>query len=195
MSTGPNSCAARVVLIGDTKVGKTTLIHRYLHGQAGCQSPTVGAVFHTHRTVYQGVEITLQIWDTAGQERYRALGPIYYRKSIAAVAVFDLTAPDTMESLDNWIAAFREHAESQFVVIVGNKSDLSTELTPEVTETFAAQFDATCIWASAMNGDHVNDVFEAVCKFVAENGFRANLSPRTSVVEGKDDTEGACAGC
>jgi GTPase SAR1 family protein len=63
----------------------------------------------------------LQIWDTAEQERYHAFGSIYYRKSTAAIAVFDLTDPEMMQSLPTWIKTFRAHSEDPFVLLVGNQ--------------------------------------------------------------------------
>jgi small GTP-binding protein len=163
----------RVVLIGATQVGKTALIQNYLNGAAGLQSPTVGAVFHTHKTSVFGTQVTLQIWDTAGQERYRSLGPIYYRKSNGAVAVFDLTRPATLPELDAWIDAFKEHADDPFVVVVGNKCDCAARVTIDEAEGFAARHGAQCIWASAVTGERVADVFEAVCKHLADAGAAA----------------------
>jgi small GTP-binding protein len=154
--------SGRVVFIGETRVGKSSLIQRYVQGQFSSQSQTVGATFHTTPTKYRGTDVTLQIWDTAGQERYRSVGPIYYRKSSAAVAVFDLNQPATMTALTDWIQTFREHADDNFVVIVGNKSDLETTLTIDETDAFAERFGAQCIWASASSGEHVQDIFDAV---------------------------------
>jgi small GTP-binding protein len=173
----------RIVLIGESQVGKTSLIQHHLHGSAASQSSTVGAVFHTYKRAIAGIDMTLQIWDTAGQERYRALGPIYYRKSIGAIAVFDLTRPNTMEKLSTWIAAFREHADDPFVVIVANKCDQEAEMTVEQTVEFAKQYNASCIWASAVTGEHVSDVFDEICEHLTHKEMEAQTSAieKTSV--------------
>jgi small GTP-binding protein len=164
----------RIVLIGDAGVGKTSIVHYYLHGTTSIeQKSTIGAVFHTSTVNTAECEVQLQIWDTAGQERYRALGPIYYRKARAAVAVFDLTRPETKRALETWIRSFREHSDDRFVVIAANKSDLEDhELTMEQTAEWAQSLDSECIWTSAVTGVGVAEVFEAVAKHIAEEATR-----------------------
>jgi Ras-related protein Rab-21 len=155
----------RVVLIGDAKVGKTTLLHQFLHADSTTlHQPTAGAVFNSAKLTINDQEIGMQIWDTAGQERYRALGPVYYRKSRAAIAVFDLTDADTMKALESWISAFRQNSDDPFVVIAANKSDLTDEiaLTIEETTAWASQMQAECIWTSALTGLGVGDVFGTI---------------------------------
>jgi small GTP-binding protein len=174
----------RVVLIGETQVGKTSLVQYFLQGKTtDDESETVGAIFHNHEVTIDDRRVVLQIWDTAGQERYRSLGPIYYRKSKAAVAVFDLTRPDTLIALENWISKFRENAESPFVVVVGNKADLESDiqLQLEATNEWAAARDAECIWTSAVTGLGVDEVFNAVCQHLLNEDIhtedRSEINP------------------
>lgn len=192
--SGQMAVAGRVVLIGETQVGKTSIIHRFI--QSGCeeeQSPTIGAVFRTYDTACEGRPVSLQIWDTAGQERYRALGPIYYRKSNAAIAVFDLTRRETLEPLREWIIAFRENADDVFVVVVGNKSDLEGEIafTVEETAEWAAGFDADCIWSSAQTGIGVTEIFHTVCKHIIE--VRTAVEEDTEPVPVEQRTGDGCS--
>jgi small GTP-binding protein len=161
----------RVVLIGESQVGKTSLIQRLLHGEPSTEKKsTIGAVFHTHDLTVSEQRVTLQIWDTAGQERYRALGPIYYRKSRAAIAVFDLTRQETMIALGAWIKTFRENADDGFVIVAGNKSDLDPDprLDLDSTTAWARGFDAECIWSSAETGVGVAEIFHAVSRHIIE---------------------------
>lgn len=162
------SISGRIVLIGETQVGKTSLIQKYLRGQVSPeQKSTIGAVFHTHEVTVDNKTVQMQIWDTAGQERYRALGPIYYRKSNAAIAVFDVTRKETMEALEGWIKNFRENADDTYVIIAANKSDMEDDqiqVTLDETLEFAQKFDAECIWTSAMSGIGINDLFDAIIK-------------------------------
>jgi small GTP-binding protein len=188
------SCVGKVVLIGESEVGKTSLVVRYIQTRLLTQSPTVGAVFHRHETTVDGVKVTLEIWDTAGQERYRSLGPIYYRKANAAIAVFDLSRPETLEQLDLWINVFREHSGDQFVVIVANKSDLPTGISPEQTDDFAGERGAICWWTSAKSGHHVNEVFDVVCRHILEGRVevRERRGEREEVKEKEKEECGEC---
>ena len=186
------SVNGRVVLIGETQVGKTSLIQRFLRGQcANEQKATIGAVFHTHETEFDGQRVTMQIWDTAGQERYRALGPIYYRKSNAAIAVFDLTRRDTLPALAEWIRSFRENADDTFVVIAGNKCDLdaSVEFTVDETTEWAAKFEAECIWTSAQSGIGVDDVFGAVFKHLVQSNAAVDEGTKTVELSKTQETK------
>ena len=160
----------RIVLIGETQVGKTCIVQKYLRGQCPKeQKSTVGAVFHTGETTIDGKTLSLQIWDTAGQERYKALGPVYYRKANAAIAVFDLTRKETLFALSDWIKAFRENADDTFVVIAGNKSDLEEkQVTLEEGIEFATQFNADCILTSAITGVGIDDLFDCISRHLIE---------------------------
>ena len=110
----------------------------------------------------------MQIWDTAGQERYKALGPIYYRKSNAAIAVFDLTQKNTMNSLNDWIRAFRENADDTFVVVAANKCDLENDIkfTLEETTEWANEVGAECIWTSAISGIGIDGLFDSILRYL-----------------------------
>ena len=157
----------RIVLIGETQVGKTSIISKYLRGQSSMeQKSTIGAVFHTHVIDTNGVKLSLQIWDTAGQERYKALGPIYYRKSHVGIAVFDLTRKETMKLLESWIKTFRENADDTYVIVAANKCDLDSkcEFTLDETMEWAQSMEAECIWTSAQSGIGINDLFSQISK-------------------------------
>ncbi|EAX93426.1 small GTP-binding protein, putative [Trichomonas vaginalis G3] len=159
----------RIVLVGDTQVGKTSIIQKYLRGQCSQeQKSTIGAVFHTQEVVFNNRKVSFQIWDTAGQERYKALGPIYYRKSNAAIAVFDLTRKETLQSLESWIDTFRSNSDDNFVVIAANKSDLESSVCFSVEETseFASRLGCECIWVSAMTGVGIEELFQAITEHV-----------------------------
>ena len=172
------SVTGRVILIGDTQVGKTSLVQNLLGGELNHgEKSTIGAVFHKHNCEYGGQKVTIEIWDTAGQERYRALGPIYYRTGHGAIAVFDLTRRETMNSVREWIQTFRENAENDaFVIIAANKCDLEPGISMTVEETteFAASLGTQCIWTSAQSGMGVQDLFSAVCKELVERNVQCD---------------------
>ena len=178
-------------------MGKTSIIQKYLKGAADPgQQSTIGAVFHTHEYNIDNKTVTMQIWDTAGQERYKSLGPIYYRKANAAIAVFDLTERSTMTNLYEWIKAFRENADDTFVVIAANKCDLESDIkfTLEETIEWANGIDAEVIWTSAVSGIGIDDIFDAVSRFIIKRQDPSKRKDETIDISqtNSEKKEGCC---
>ena len=192
MNEIPNEIYGRVVLIGEPKVGKTCILNKYLCDQFQETKSTIGAVFHTHEIETDDKTISLQIWDTAGQEQYRAIGPIYYRDSNAAIAVFDLTERNTMESLSEWIKTYRNFAANPHVVIAANKMDLQEEIiyTREETISFAQSLNAECIWTSALTGVGIDELFDNVTNSLIESRKTPQVRQNVVVIDnGKNQQE------
>ncbi|GLJ38651.1 hypothetical protein SUGI_0787980 [Cryptomeria japonica] len=116
----------KIVLVGDSGVGKTNLLTRFTVNRFRIDSKsTVGVEFAT-KTVKldHGKIIKGQFWDTAGQERYQAITKAYYRGSAGALLVYDITRPTTFENVGRWLNALRSESEEMIIMLVGNKSDL-----------------------------------------------------------------------
>ncbi|CAB9512198.1 Ras-related protein Rab [Seminavis robusta] len=133
----------KIVILGDSGVGKTSLMNRYSSGKfTGQYKATIGADFLSREIFVSdqfGVrrQVTLQIWDTAGQERFQSLGNSFYRGSDACLLVYDITDPHSLDNLDHWRREFLQHVggnslgdidttlgQSSFpFVVVGNKMD------------------------------------------------------------------------
>lgn len=125
MTTVADPLTFRVVLVGDSEAGKTSIIHWLVRGEfEPHQKNTVGAVFHTISGDINGQRVVMQVWDTAGQEKYRSIGPIYYRKAAAAIAVFDVSVEGFEANLENWIVSVKRSATDPLIYVVGNKVDL-----------------------------------------------------------------------
>jgi Ras-related protein Rab-5C len=174
----------RAVLVGDSGVGKSSLIHFLIKGAvAPVQNATVGAVFHTITREVEGRRVQLQIWDTAGQEKYRSIGPVYYRNAAAAIAVYDVSIDDFSTGLDNWILNVKRSTSSASLFIVGNKFDLVTDddkLALERGKEFADRYHAPFIHTSAKTGFNVEQLFQNVFdQLLAE----AKEDPGTFVIE------------
>jgi len=122
----------KVIILGDSGVGKTSLMNQYVHKRYTAQyKATIGADFLTKELLIEDKLVTLQIWDTAGQERFQSLGVAFYRGADACVLVYDITDAKSFENLENWMDEFLVHAaprnaESFPFIILGNKSDLAT---------------------------------------------------------------------
>lgn len=133
----------KVVLLGDSGVGKTCLITRYISETFEQNTAsTNGASYASKNVNYDKLKktITLDIWDTAGQEKYKALTKFFYKDAAIAILVYDITQKNSFESIKSyWYEQVKENGEKTFVLgIVGNKSDLYEQ--EEVPENEARQF-------------------------------------------------------
>lgn len=191
----------RVVLIGATSVGKTSIIQRYLKGTVSMETkPTVGAVLHTHEVTVEknGQRLVMQIWDTAGQERYKALGPIYYRKSHAAIAVYDVTNRESLYALEEWISNFRAAADDTFVVVAGNKCDLVDKVQvtlEEASDWLESKFDAQVFLTSAHTGVGVDDLFDVVVTQLVEKSSARSGGEQKLDISGTTPNDGGGDKC
>merc|ERR1711998_699904 len=124
----------KVIILGDSSVGKTSLMNMYVNRKFNNQyKATIGADFLTKEVMvtHNGDQrlVTMQIWDTVGQERFQSLGVAFYRGADACILVFDLTAPKSFDNLDTWREEFLVQSgppdsDSFPFVVLGNKVDL-----------------------------------------------------------------------
>jgi small GTP-binding protein len=154
----------RVVMIGDSQAGKTTIVSNLAGHTVDKPLPTVGVAVTQNLTIRcasHPTNITINLWDTAGQERYRSLGPMYYKNADAAVAVFDLTNLESFENLDNWVQTFRDVVSARIVCVLGNKSDLETEraVTDAQIQGYVQSKSFSYFPTSAITGDGIQEAF------------------------------------
>lgn len=126
-------CFVKVVAIGDSAVGKTSLIQMFEHCKfTESFKPTIGADFSNKEITVNGRIVTLQIWDTAGQERYQSLGTAFYRGADCCLLVYDISNPQSFENLANWKTSFLQKGmvimpETFPFIVVGNKVDIADD--------------------------------------------------------------------
>lgn len=153
----------KVVLVGDSGVGKTNLLSRFTKNEFNSESKsTIGVEFATRHITIKGKTIRAQIWDTAGQERYRAITAVYYRGAVGALVVYDITKMETFENLNKWLTELAEHADSAArVMIVGNKTDLRhlRAVTQEEGRALAEKHKFCFIETSALDATNVGEAF------------------------------------
>ena len=156
----------KVVMIGDTGVGKTHLLARYLYNTFDLNTPsTVSATFATKKVKKEnGDEIVLQLWDTAGQEAYKGLTKLYFKNAYGIIIVYDITRRDSFEEIKNyWYQQVKESVNQNVkIVIVGNKFDLFTngKVDEEEVRTFAKSIGAMFQLTSAKTSSGVDKLFE-----------------------------------
>ena len=157
----------KVVLLGDSGVGKTCLITRYISETFEQNTAsTNGASYASKKVNYDKLKktITLDIWDTAGQEKYKALTKFFYKDAAIAILVYDITQKNSFESIKSyWYEQVKENGEKTFVLgIVGNKSDLyeQEEVPENDAREFAQSIGAIFALTSAKMNTGVDALFE-----------------------------------
>lgn len=162
----------KVVLIGDSSVGKSNLLSRFSKDEFNPDSKaTIGVEFATKTVVINEKKVKAQIWDTAGQERYRAITAAYYRGAAGALVVYDITNSDSYENVSKWLKEMRENADSNIVIaLVGNKSDLShaRAVPTEEAQNFATEHNLLFTETSALTADNVDHTFNQLIQNIYE---------------------------
>lgn len=153
----------KVVVIGDSAVGKTQILSRFAKNEFCFDSKsTIGVEFQTKTVTIDGKVIKAQIWDTAGQERYRAVTSAYYRGALGAMLVYDITKRQSFDDVARWVEELRAHADSSIVImLVGNKGDLVDQrvVPAEDAVEFAEEQGLFFSETSALSGDNVESAF------------------------------------
>ena len=160
----------KILLIGDSGVGKTSLILRYTKGIFREEFlNSIGVDFRSKDLIYDGKKIKLQIWDTAGEERYRTITASYYRGAHAIAIVFDLTEIETFEHVKRWIEDINKYAkENVLKFLIGNKSDLvlKRQISYSDARSFASKMNTTYFEVSAKNDENIKEFFEGATKII-----------------------------
>ncbi|KDO37351.1 hypothetical protein CISIN_1g048709mg, partial [Citrus sinensis] len=153
----------KVVVIGDSAVGKSQILSRFTKNEFCFDSKsTIGVEFQTRTVTINSKIIKAQIWDTAGQERYRAVTSAYYRGALGAVVVYDITKRQSFDHVARGVEELRAHADSSIrIILIGNKSDLVDmwAVSAEDVVEFAEDQGLFFSEASALNGDNVDTAF------------------------------------
>ncbi|KAK8676904.1 hypothetical protein V6N13_074825 [Hibiscus sabdariffa] len=156
----------KVVLIGDSGVGKSNLLSRFTKNEFSLESKsTIGVEFATRSIRVEDKIIKAQIWDTAGQERYRAITSAYYRGAVGALLVYDVTRRVTFENVQRWLKELRDHTDSSIVImLVGNKADLRHlfAVSTDDAKDFAEREHTFFMETSALESTNVDDAFTEV---------------------------------
>ena len=166
MQVSAGTHSFRAVVIGESSVGKTCIVNRFIRNKFNsAEANTVGAIYETFTDTRNGNTFEVQIWDTAGQEKFRSLAPAYFRGSNAALAVFDMSKRSTFTCLESWISDFRTVAgESSVVIVVGNKADLTDHIQVSANEAkeWATARNMLFYEASAKTGMGVREIFQGL---------------------------------
>ena len=166
---------AKVVLLGDQNVGKSSIAQRFCKNIFSNQHiATIGGAYLQQKVVLSNDEsVKLHIWDTGGQERFRAMANLYYRDAAAAILTYDITSEETLESLKFWINELRNNAGQEEIVLclAGNKCDVSADerkIPINKGKAFANEHKMIFYETSARDDIGIKELFNALAKKIFE---------------------------
>ncbi|KAK1386659.1 RAB GTPase-like [Heracleum sosnowskyi] len=170
----------KIVLIGDSAVGKSQLLARFSRNEFSLDSKaTIGVEFQTKTLLVDNKTVKAQIWDTAGQERYRAVTSAYYRGAVGAMLVYDITKRQTFDHMARWLEELRSHADKNIIImLIGNKSDLKSlrAVPTEDAQEFAERENLYFMETSALEATNVESAFLNALKEIYQVASRKSLT-------------------
>ena len=199
----------KYIIIGDAGVGKSNILLRYVYSTFKSDYQlTIGVEFGEKTVEMKGKIYKIQIWDTAGNEQFRSITRTYYKNSVCAIVVYDISRRETFDNVINWIEDCKLNSpKSVFIILVGNKSDLEEDrqVTTEEGEEFANRYGIRFFETSAKNSININEVFSESIEFIADRiekkyydldnetcGIKRNYNSRISLNSQKTQKKKEC---
>jgi len=171
------SIPCKVIVVGDSGVGKTSIIKRYLNTYNDKEQATIGASFSSKLQKVGNITLSFDIWDTAGQERFRSVNSIFYKEAYACILVYDITSEESFQSIKNyWIKIVRQNALPEIIfVVAGNKKDLyeNSQVKEKDVKEFCKEIDSFYCETSALENEGIEEAFENLgTKFINSPIFK-----------------------
>lgn len=188
----------KIIFLGNSGVGKTTLISQYLYSKVHAAAPTIGIDFLNTSYQINGETIRIQVWDTAGQERFHSIVGNYTRNTFLAVIVYSKDDPKSLEKIQFWIDEFvylHNNKESVKLMIVANKSDIEdtalTEAGKAIAEDVGAKFVNTCALDRGKIEEMIVGINEYIEEDIEKGGNSEEEQNENKLIIGKK-TSGCC---
>ena len=163
----------KILLLGDTSVGKTCFLKRYTEDTfQDAYLSTIGFDFKFKMvTLKNGKQVKVQLWDTAGQERFRTIAKSYYKGAHGIILMYDVSNPKTYDNIKKWLAQIKEEASSKVcIILVANKIDHEERVvTEEEGEKLAKSFNLKIFESSAKENINVIEAFQEVIENISVN--------------------------
>ena len=160
-------CVYKVLLLGDSTVGKTCILLKYTDKIfQETHMMTIGLDYRLKTmTLQSGKEVKLQIWDTAGQDRFRSITKNYYKGSHGIILIYDVTSLKTFENVKSWVSQIHEEISDKVVIyLVGNKIDMDDErkVKTEEGQKLAEELGVPFVETSAKSGENIDNIFSDI---------------------------------
>jgi len=186
----------KIILVGDTGVGKTAIVNRFINGNFKKEHNCTIGVEYFVKTLHLGINlVNLLVWDTCGQERFRTITRQYYRDVAGCMLIFDLSKKKSFDHLKNWLKDILDNGIAiSTVLLVGNKFDLieMREVSKEDIDEFVSTNKIKYIEVSAKTGININKSFEEIAKMIIDNKEldsslkKLKYSPKKSISLGEN---------
>ena len=175
-----DSIHCKTILVGDSGVGKTTIIGRYINKYNPNEKATIGASFTNKSEKVDGKDIIFEIWDTAGQERFRSINSIFYQDAYICIMVYDITNKTSFDSLkEYWYDAVKKDASENIIFhVAGNKIDLFEDEQVERNDVkeYCDTIDSDYSFISATENTYIDDLFQKIGKKFINSDIFKNIS-------------------
>ncbi len=173
MSSTDADLVYKILLLGDSEVGKSCFLMRYADNVfVDNYITTIGLDYKLkYIQLESGETIKVQLWDTAGQDRYRTIAKNYYKGSHGILLLYDITKVNSFENIRDWIKDIREEVyEKAIIFLIGNKNDKVDErkVSTEEGSKLAKEYNLPFFEASAKSGENVEEIFKALYKKISE---------------------------
>nr|6HUF_A Chain A, Ras-related protein Rab-27A [Homo sapiens]6HUF_B Chain B, Ras-related protein Rab-27A [Homo sapiens]6HUF_C Chain C, Ras-related protein Rab-27A [Homo sapiens]6HUF_D Chain D, Ras-related protein Rab-27A [Homo sapiens]6HUF_E Chain E, Ras-related protein Rab-27A [Homo sapiens]6HUF_F Chain F, Ras-related protein Rab-27A [Homo sapiens]6HUF_G Chain G, Ras-related protein Rab-27A [Homo sapiens]6HUF_H Chain H, Ras-related protein Rab-27A [Homo sapiens]6HUF_I Chain I, Ras-related protein len=177
-SDGDYDYLIKFLALGDSGVGKTSVLYQYTDGKFNSKFITTVGIDFREKTIYRNDKrIKLQLWDTAGLERFRSLTTAFFRDAMGFLLLFDLTNEESFLNVRNWISQLKTHAysENPDIVLCGNKSDLEDERVVAAAEArqLAEHYGIPYFETSAANGTNISQAIEMLLDLIMKRMERS----------------------
>lgn len=185
--------AHKVVFLGDSSVGKTTIISQIMFGQSkDNQSATIGIDFFAKNITVGTETVRIQMWDTAGQEQYRSVIPSYLRDSAIAVIIYDITNQESFEHIDLWVKMVQDVSKPA-IIIVGNKTDLEEirAVPEEDGQKIAQTYNADFVETSAKKPSNMDKLLDII-SHVPFDSPASEKQPKVDIKEENSENNSTC---
>ena len=197
MSSGQRvTISVKLVTLGESFVGKSSLVLRFVKKRFFDLQPTIGSAYLLQEVpIADDANIQFQIWDTAGQERYHSLAPMYYRDANAAIVVYDITNKESFAKAQYWVNKLMQNEKLGSgkieICLVGNKSDLDgyRRVKFEEAKIYSEQNDLLFMETSAKTGSNIEELFIAIAKKLRFLNFKKDSDKNGLRLEDKNNSE------
>ena len=204
MSKNDYDYKCKLLVIGDSEVGKTSVLSRYTKDIFNLNYlATAGIEFFTKDDIIDNKKIRIELWDPAGQEKFHSLTAGFFRNAEGIIVMFDVTNPISFENIRNWVESIKAHMSSEIgiipVIIVGNKIDLiEREIKTEEADEYCRELGYKYFETSARTGENVNQTIKYLVKEVLKiklnnnQIIQNNTGQNGNVIITKRKNEGNC---
>ena len=201
----------KIILVGDSGVGKTCLLSMYVKGECGPTIPTIAVEFCTKEIeLADNFKVKVQLWDTAGQERFKSLAMTYYRKAYGILLLFDITKRSSFISCKHYLEEVRLNSDKNCIIyLIGNKVDLEQqrEISYDEAKFYADKEKIKYIETSAIKNIRVEEVFSSLLnniyeiekeenknKLFIDGGNNIGLKNTQNLIKKNKSESGCCQG-